>query len=121
MTLATQTQHTQATAAARDSSEATAKRYAQQSSEIADDRPVGGCAFSPDGQTLAACGWGGAVNLWLAGDGADLARVRGFRAHAERATGIAWHPQAALTQVRGGGGGGGGCLSVLRPVASPIA
>ena len=83
-------------AAARDAAEAAARRVAQQSSEIADDRPVGGCAFSPSGALLAACGWGGAVNLWRATDSANVARERGWRAHAERATGIAWHPAATL-------------------------
>lgn len=82
----------------RDASEAAARQYAQQSSEIADDRPVGGCAFSPDGSLLAACGWGGAVNLWRATDSANVAREQGWRAHPERATGIVWHPQATLLQ-----------------------
>lgn len=89
----------QAAKAARDASEAAARKLGQQSSEIGDDRPVGGCAFSPDGKLLAACGWGGMANLWLATDSANVARVRGFRAHPERATGICWHPQATLSQV----------------------
>jgi hypothetical protein len=32
-----------------------AKRLGQQSSEIGADRPIAGCAFSPDGQLLATC------------------------------------------------------------------
>lgn len=91
----------QAVKAARDASERAARQLAQQSSEIGDERPIGGCAFSPDGSLLAACGWGGAVNLWRATDSANVARVRGFRAHPERATGIAWHPQATLSQPEG--------------------
>ncbi|GBF89870.1 U4,U6 small nuclear ribonucleoprotein [Raphidocelis subcapitata] len=87
--------------AARDASERAARQLAQQSSEIGDERPIGGCAFSPDGSLLAACGWGGAVNLWRATDSANVARVRGFRAHPERATGIAWHPQATVSQPEG--------------------
>lgn len=85
--------------AARDESEAAARRIAQQSSEIADDRPVGSCAFSPDGSLLAACGWGGALNLWRATDSANVAREGGWRAHAERSTGLAWHPRATLGHV----------------------
>ncbi|KAI8471206.1 MAG: WD40-repeat-containing domain protein [Monoraphidium minutum] len=86
----------QAAKVCREASEAAARRVAQQSSEIGDERPVGGAAFSPDGSLLAACGWGGALNLWRAADSANVGRLRGWRAHPERATGIAWHPQATL-------------------------
>jgi hypothetical protein len=94
----------QAVKAARDASEAAARRLGQQSSEVGDDRPVGGCAFSSGGELLATCGWGGAVNIWRVEDGgaagAGAARVRGFRAHPERATGICWHPEATVGLVR---------------------
>lgn len=33
-----------------------AKEFAQQSSEIGDERPIAGCEFSPDGSSLATCG-----------------------------------------------------------------
>lgn len=57
---------------------------AQQSSEIGDDRPISGCAFSPDGGALATCGWGGMVSVWQAAGGR---RLQQFRAHEERCTG----------------------------------
>lgn len=56
----------------------------QQSSEIADERPISDCAFSPDGTALAACGWGGLVSVWGV---ARCQREVQFRAHDERCTG----------------------------------
>ncbi len=78
--------------AARRSSESAAARLSQVSSEIGDERPIGGATFSPDGALLATSGWGGAVTLWTAD--AACRRVWAFRAAAERITGLAWHPNA---------------------------
>uniref|UniRef100_A0A383VFX1 Uncharacterized protein n=1 Tax=Tetradesmus obliquus TaxID=3088 RepID=A0A383VFX1_TETOB len=85
----------QALDAARKASESAARRLAQISSEIGDDRPIQGVQFSPDGSTVATCGWGGSVALWTA-DG-SCKRVWAFRAAAERLTGLAWHPHAQPT------------------------
>lgn len=35
-----------------------------QSSELGDERPVMGCAFSPDGSVLATAAWSGRLKLW---------------------------------------------------------
>jgi len=40
----------------RLSAHAHAKHLTQQSSEIGDERPISGCAFSPNGAMLATCG-----------------------------------------------------------------
>lgn len=85
----------QALDAARKASESAARRLAQISSEIGDDRPIQGVQFSPDGSTVATCGWGGSVALWTA-DG-SCKRVWAFRAAAERLTSLAWHPHAQPT------------------------
>ncbi|KAF8062934.1 hypothetical protein HT031_003773 [Scenedesmus sp. PABB004] len=93
---------------AHAASESAAARLAQISSEIGDDRPIQGVAFSPDGAMLATCGWGGNVALWTAD--ASCRRVWAFRGAPERLTGVAWHPDAAPTphlQVQDGGGDGG--------------
>ncbi|KAF6260005.1 WD40-repeat-containing domain protein [Scenedesmus sp. NREL 46B-D3] len=85
----------QALDAARKASESAARRLAQVSSEIGDDRPIQGVQFSPDGSVVATCGWGGSVALWTAD--ASCKRVWAFRAAAERLTGLAWHPHARPT------------------------
>ncbi|WIA19731.1 hypothetical protein OEZ85_005656 [Tetradesmus obliquus] len=85
----------QALDAARKASESAARRLAQISSEIGDDRPIQGVQFSPDGSTVATCGWGGSVALRTA-DG-SCKRVWAFRAAAERLTSLAWHPHAQPT------------------------
>jgi U4/U6 small nuclear ribonucleoprotein PRP4 len=90
---------------ARATSEAAAKQLSQACSEIGDDRPLGGCAFSPDGRVLAACGWGGHVGLW---GSADCRKLLGFRAAPERVTDVKWHPFALGEGVGGGGGEGEG-------------
>eukprot|EP00195_Chlamydomonas_chlamydogama_P009404 CAMPEP_0202890186 /NCGR_PEP_ID=MMETSP1392-20130828/686_1 /ASSEMBLY_ACC=CAM_ASM_000868 /TAXON_ID=225041 /ORGANISM="Chlamydomonas chlamydogama, Strain SAG 11-48b" /LENGTH=463 /DNA_ID=CAMNT_0049573717 /DNA_START=97 /DNA_END=1488 /DNA_ORIENTATION=- len=84
-------------AAAQEVSDAEeqAKRLAQQSSEIGDDRPISGCEFSPSGHLLATCGWGGMIAIWSA---AGCQKQFSARAHDERCTSIAWHPAATLTQ-----------------------
>ncbi|GAX79451.1 hypothetical protein CEUSTIGMA_g6892.t1 [Chlamydomonas eustigma] len=68
---------------------------AQQSSEMGDDRPVSGCQFSPDGQLLAICGWGGNVTLWNA---VGCSKRLSARAHEERCTDVSWHPMANISQ-----------------------
>ena len=46
----------QSARATRLSAHAQAKQITQQSSEIGDERPISGCAFSPNGSMLATCG-----------------------------------------------------------------
>ena len=64
------------------------KRLSQQSSEVADDRPISSCQFSPDGQIVAVCGWGGLVSTWKAYQG--YGKIWSARAHEERCTDVAW-------------------------------
>eukprot|EP00877_Chromochloris_zofingiensis_P014427 jgi/Chrzof1/9238/Cz03g40300.t1 len=80
---------------AQESSESAAKRIAQQSSEIGDNRSFGAAVFSPDGSTIATCNWGGMVDMW---DASNCHRSRTFRCHDERATDVVWHPYAMLSQ-----------------------
>jgi len=70
-----------------------AKQMAQQSSELGDERPVAGCEYSPDGNHLATCGWGGAMSVWSVGEGCKKKWT--VRAHEERCTGVVWHPGSA--------------------------
>lgn len=68
-----------------------------QASEIGDERPIAGCAFSPDGSQLATGAWSGVVKVWAA---STLAKQLTIKAHAERVTGVAWHPDASSTGGR---------------------
>jgi len=58
-------------------------------SEMADERPLSGCAFSPDGTELVTCSWSGLCKFWSV-QGAAKRLV--MRAHDERVTGVAFHP-----------------------------
>ncbi|KXZ52453.1 hypothetical protein GPECTOR_9g497 [Gonium pectorale] len=68
-----------------------AKRIVQQVSELGDTRPISHCQFSPDGTTLAACGWGGALALWSV-PGCTRQWQAAVPHDAPRLTGVAWHP-----------------------------
>lgn len=71
------------------------RKVSQQCSELGGDRPISYCQFSPDGAELATCGWGGALCVWAA---PSCQRRFAVRAHEERCTGVAWHPQAGTSQ-----------------------
>lgn len=55
-----------------------------QTSEVGDTRPLGGCAFSPDGAVLATGAWSGKLRLWNTADSAVRLTVQ---AHTDRITG----------------------------------
>jgi U4/U6 small nuclear ribonucleoprotein PRP4 len=76
------------------------RSLANQASEVGDERPIAGCAFSPDGSQLATGAWSGTVKVWAM---PSLAKQLTIKAHSERVTGVAWHPDAASTSGRGGG------------------
>lgn len=76
---------------------------ANQASEIGDERPIAGCAFSPDGSQLTTGAWSGTVKVWAM---PSLQKRLTIKAHEERVTGVAWHPEASTT------GGRGGCRGV---------
>ncbi|GBG67594.1 hypothetical protein CBR_g723 [Chara braunii] len=69
-------------------------------SEIGDDRPVSGCAFSPDGSMLATCGWTGVAKLWSV-PGIEKKCV--FRGHTERVTSVVFHPESGRNLDTKGG------------------
>ncbi|KAK9810076.1 hypothetical protein WJX72_004396 [[Myrmecia] bisecta] len=72
-----------------------AKAVIQQSSEIGDERPISSCAFQPGGRVLATAAWSGLVKLWgMPGGNKQLT----IKAHDDRITGIAWHPDAGFSQ-----------------------
>ncbi|EIE25482.1 WD40 repeat-like protein [Coccomyxa subellipsoidea C-169] len=68
-----------------------AKGVVNQSSEIGDDRPITACAFSPSGQQLATAALSGLLKLWTV---PDCQKQITIKAHADRVTGVAWHPHA---------------------------
>lgn len=70
------------------------EHISNQISEIGDDRPISGCAFSPDGQQILTGSWSGTVKLWDAERGSA---THSFKAHTDRITGIAWHPGASTS------------------------
>lgn len=58
-------------------------------SEIGDDRPLSGCAFSPDASLLATSGWSGITKIWSI---PDLEKVTALKGHTERITSVAFSP-----------------------------
>lgn len=67
------------------------KTITQSSSEIADDRPIIACHFSPDGKHIATGSWSGCVKVWSS---PECRNVLTIKAHTDyhRVTGVAWHP-----------------------------
>ncbi|KAK1140940.1 hypothetical protein N8T08_009686 [Aspergillus melleus] len=85
-------------------------------SQIAGDRPVSICRFSPDGQTIATGNWGGGISLLTV---PNLEEKRSFKAHSDRVGGLSWFPGATLptsdvspstVNLASGGGEGNVCL-----------
>lgn len=62
-------------------------------SQIAGDRPVSICRFSPDGQTVAAGNWGGGITLLTVPNLEEKSNLKG---HSDRVGGLAWFPGATL-------------------------
>ena len=81
-------------AVAAQAAERQLRTMANQASEIGDERPIVGCAFSPDGSQLATGAWSGTLKVWSV---ATLQKQLAIKAHTERITGIAWHPNATST------------------------
>lgn len=63
------------------------------SSQIAAERPVSICRFSPNGEYLAAGNWGGSVKLL---DVPNLETQKVWKGHNDRVGGIGWYPGATL-------------------------
>ncbi|KAI0731332.1 U4/U6 snRNP-specific spliceosomal protein [Earliella scabrosa] len=71
------------------------KSFANLGSQIGDERPISLVRFSPNSKYLATGSWAGNVKLWNV---PDCTPVRTFRGHTDRIGGVAWHPEATLTQ-----------------------
>ncbi|KAJ5555433.1 hypothetical protein N7461_003903 [Penicillium sp. DV-2018c] len=62
-------------------------------SQIAGDRPVSICRFSPDGQTIAAGNWSGGIKLLGV---PNLEETANLKAHTDRVGGLSWFPGATI-------------------------
>lgn len=71
------------------------KTYTSLGSQIGDDRPVSVTRFAPNSQLLATASWSGSVKLWQVPSATHQLTLR---AHTDKVGGLAWHPQATLTQ-----------------------
>lgn len=62
-------------------------------SQIADQRPISHCQFSPNSQLLATSSWSGLCKLWSV---PECATIRTFRAHPTRVCCITFHPHSTI-------------------------
>lgn len=87
------------------------QRFAELGSQIGDDRPISQVRFSPNSQILVTGSWSGNVKLWNIPNCTPIRTLSGWSAisvpvhalsslsgHTDRVGGVAWHPQATLTQ-----------------------
>lgn len=80
-----------------------------EASEVGDERPISCCACSDDGAAVVTAGWSGAAKVWgiaggAGGSGVRLERAVTVAAHADRVTGLAWHPHAPGAAADDGAG-----------------
>lgn len=71
------------------------KHYTSLGSQIGGERPISAVRFAPNAQLLATGSWSGKAAVW---DVPSATQRQLFAAHEDRVTGLAWHPQATLTQ-----------------------
>ncbi|KAI0705181.1 U4/U6 snRNP-specific spliceosomal protein [Cytidiella melzeri] len=71
------------------------KNFATLGSQIGDERPIAQVRFSPNSKILATGSWAGNVKLWNV---PSCTPIRTLRGHNDRVGGVAWHPNATLTQ-----------------------
>ncbi|KXN87402.1 U4/U6 small nuclear ribonucleoprotein Prp4 [Leucoagaricus sp. SymC.cos] len=71
------------------------KRFSNLGSQIGDERPLGQVRFAPNNEILATGSWSGTVKLWNV---PACTEIRALRGHNDKVSGVAWHPQATLTQ-----------------------
>lgn len=74
------------------------KRFSNLGSQIGDERPISQVRFSPNSKFLATGSWSGTVKIWNV-PACTTSRV--LCGHGDRVGGVAWHPQATLTQGDG--------------------
>ncbi|CAO3594513.1 unnamed protein product [Absidia cylindrospora] len=70
------------------------KDYTGWSSQVADERPVAQCAFSPDSNLLLTGSWSGGCKLWSV---PNCELVTTLAGHSDRVGGVAFHPESTLT------------------------
>ncbi|KAL0575970.1 hypothetical protein V5O48_006004 [Marasmius crinis-equi] len=71
------------------------KKFANLGSQIGDDRPISQVRFAPNNSILATGSWSGTVKLWNV---PACTPIRSLRGHSDRVGGVAWHPEATLSQ-----------------------
>ncbi|GAA6050169.1 hypothetical protein JCM3770_000435 [Rhodotorula araucariae] len=64
-------------------------------SQIGDTRAISAVRFSPDSSMLLTGSWTGQAKLWSV---PSCREVRVLKGHKERIGGVAWHPEATLSQ-----------------------
>ncbi|POY71785.1 hypothetical protein BMF94_5146 [Rhodotorula taiwanensis] len=64
-------------------------------SQIGDTRAISALRFSPDSSMLLTGSWTGHAKLWSV---PHCREIRVLKGHKERIGGVAWHPQATLSQ-----------------------
>ncbi|KAG6821436.1 hypothetical protein H0H93_010160 [Arthromyces matolae] len=99
------------------------QKFANLGSQIGDERPISQVRFAPNNKILATGSWSGTVKLWNVPACTTITTLRG---HEDRVGGVAWHPQATLTQEKGvvnlASGGGEGSVNLWSLESeSPIA
>lgn len=72
----------------------TLQDYTGWSSQVADERPVSQCAFSPDSKLLVTGSWSGGCKVWSV---PDCNLVTTLAGHADRVGGVAFHPESTLS------------------------
>jgi U4/U6 small nuclear ribonucleoprotein PRP4 len=106
------------------------KTFSNLGSQIGDERPISLVRFAPNGQVLATGSWSGSVKLWNVPACTPIRTLRGelvidlsrgylsyhVLGHSDRVGGVAWHPQATLSQsidsVNLVSGAGDACINV---------
>ncbi|KAH6915982.1 U4/U6 snRNP-specific spliceosomal protein [Coprinopsis sp. MPI-PUGE-AT-0042] len=71
------------------------KKYTNLGSQIGDERPIAQVRFAPNNQILATGSWSGTVKLWNV---PQCTEIKALRGHSDKVSGVAWHPQATLSQ-----------------------
>ncbi|KAF9565832.1 U4/U6 snRNP-specific spliceosomal protein [Agrocybe pediades] len=71
------------------------KKFTNLGSQIGDERPISQVRFSPNNEILATGSWSGTVKLWNV---PSCTPIRSLRGHSDKIGGVAWHPQATISQ-----------------------
>ncbi|KAI8379727.1 WD40-repeat-containing domain protein [Radiomyces spectabilis] len=73
------------------------KNYTNWASQIADERPVAQCTFSPDSSMLVTGAWSGLCRIWSVPQCEPILTMKG---HNDRVGGVVFHPQATISQEK---------------------